>query len=623
MFVFNNQFFCLIIGLIVLVVYSGFPYFISWLYLPKGKVFSPINYSHFVSSDYRFYISGVKSARNSFFRHKHPCSNKLGNLLIDVTRFSSYRIAAIFGLFFKDVRWVFLSSYLMSIIISFSLLFWVVNVFINHAFLAIAASLFIFFYFRLFHQLNYLSERKLIFSFFKELVLNKNGNFYIERVNDNFRYLVTSVSNIFIWLAVIFGLSFIQYATFPIFQLGLIIFLISSVFSYPPTALFSWLFFFIISFSGIFYFSEWQLVTYLLIPLGIVLLLLFFFKFPALLNKIRSSNNQVLNDSHVKGEIEKRSKWKLIKSLFFNLKILSTLIIGIYNLLFFQDSVLSFQIGILLILFFFIDLFKVLLNNTNLHQRLYYRGGEVLHFAIICVGILGIIMVHLNEEMILLVSSLLISSVLLFFIGAYSSSLFLKNKGSYYFDKEDLELMEYLKSMDWKRPIFSTNSPFFLQLAPVFLNCNLWLIGAEWLENPNKELDKLCYLIKKFNWDLEYIESFLCDFNVNDFNSSPAIHFDERKFEFYHLLKTILFFPFVKNISITRILDNSGYFTDEFKKLFLHKMDNLNIVEDDWDYFVFKKNTLYNPIPQKNNVIFSNEKYLVLGKNRILDWFES
>lgn len=614
MFVFNNHFFCLILGLVVLVLYGGFPYFFSWLYLPKGKVFSPLNYSHFIGSDSRVYFSGVKSARSSFFRHKHPCSNELGNLIIDVTRFSSYRLAAIFGLFFKDVRWVFLSSYLMSIIISFSLLFWVVNVFINHAFLAIAVSLFIFFYFRLFHQLNYFSERKLILPYFKEIILNSNGNFYIERVNDNFRYLVTSVSNIFIWLALIFGLSFIQYASFPIFQLGLIIFLISSVFSYPPTALFSWLLFFIISFSGIFYFSEWQLVTYLLIPLGIVLLLLFFFKFPRLLNKIRSSDNQVLDDSHVKREIKKRSKWKHIKLLFFNLKISSTLIIGTYHLLFFQDSVLSFQIGLLLILFFFIDLFKVLLNKTNLHQRLYYRGGEVLHFVIICVGFLGIIIVHLNEGMILLVSSLLISSVLLFFIGAYSSSLFLKNKGSYYLDREDLELMKYLKSINRKRPIFSTNSPFFLQLAPVFLNCNLWLRGAEWLENPNKELDKLCFLIKNFNWDLAYIENFLSDFNVNEFNSSPAIHFDEKKFEFYHLLKTILFFPFVKSVSDTLILEKDGSFTENFKKLFKQKMDNLTSLNSKWDYFVFKKDTLYSPTPLDTKAIFTNQKYQVFRK---------
>ena len=616
MFVFNNHFFCLFLGLLVLVLYAGFPYFFSWLYLPKGKVFSPFNYSHFISSDYRFYFSGVKSARNSFFRHKHPCSNELGNLLIDVTRFSSYRIAAIFGLFFKDVRWVFLSSYLMSIIISFSLLFWVVNVFINHAFLAIAVSSFIFFYFRLFHQLNYFSERKLILPFFKEIILNSNGNFCIERVNDNFRYLVTSVSNIFIWLAVIFGLSFIQYASFPIFQLGLIIFLISSVFSYPPTALFSWLLFFIISFSGIFYFSEWQLVTYLLIPLGIVLLLLFFFKFPRLLNKIRSSDNQVLDDSHVKGEIKKRTKWKLIKLLVFNLKLSSTLIIGTYHLLFFQDSVLSFQIGLLLILFFFIDLFKVLLNDTNLHQRLYYRGGEVFHFVIFCVGFLGIIMVHLNEGMILLVSSLLISSVLLFFIGAHSSSLFLKNKGSYYFDREDLELMGYLKTKDRNKPIFSTNSPFFLQLAPVFLNCNLWLKGAEWLENPNKELDKLCYLIKKFNWDIEYIENFLYKFNFNEFNSSPAIHFDERKFEFYHLLKTILFFPFVKSVSGTLILKKDGYFTDDFKNLFIQKMNEPTNLNGDWDYFVFKKGTLFCPKLLDNKAIFTNDKYLVISKTQ-------
>lgn len=606
-------------GLFSVAIYFLFPYIYSLIKLKEGYVWVPFNNEHRLAGDNRFYFSGVQEARLNMFKYRHPCSDSIGGMAIDYTRVSSYRTGAMLGLFIPDERVAYLLSFVSAILLQYILIFFTSFYLFHHSGVALFISIFILFYYKLFS----VSSIRLIFvntkRYIKNNILNSNNEMIFDKVNDNFRYIVMSISGIYVWLTFLL-IIYTQNATNGYLLGGILLFYFLILpFVYPSVTVFSLLIFFLNVLLNSIHTNS--IVLFLFVSaIGFVSLLLHVFMgLLKRIKEIKSSNLEVLSMSHANEE-----EYKISLKSFFNLLLKDILFIVPLILLvvfsFIKSDVHSIIVSVFLV-FVFIKLFSYLFKKYFFVNRFIERGGtHFLVFAIVSSVFCSKDLFYDDFIVDGLINLLALLMLLLPLIGSIKMAIALYKNNSFFMPKDEWEIYKYIKTHTKPRANFLATSFSPLQLLPAYTHANLYVRGAEWLEKPADELAKFVSAYKYIYGNCADLITEFKNYFSHSFSSAANFIKDESKLKGFHLINTLIYYPFVKKINGINLTNDNKNWTDEF-------LNYLNMLAEDVntpdltkiDYLLLEKSDkLANANFKKDfSLLFENQSYQLYKKSKI------
>ena len=207
-------------------------------------------------------------------------------------------------------------------------------------------------------------------------------------------------------------------------------------------------------------------------------------------------------------------------------------------------------------------------------------------------------------------------------IGCLRMALSFQKAGTYYMPMEEWDIYRYIKKKTLPRSTVLAFSFSNLQLLPVYTHSNLYVRGAEWLESPEQELKKYIKSLKFVGDNCKCFLKGFDDYFSNKFSCSPNIIKNENLFKKFHLINTLIYFPYVKRINTIELADQDGKswsvgFTQYLNILIDNSVGDIPVNEIDYilidkEDFPFIKNDI-----QPFKEIYSNEKYALFNKQCI------
>jgi len=611
-----------VLGGLYCLVYILYPFLYSYSKTPDGSVWVPVNNQVKHCGDNRIYSAGVQEARLNFFKFNHPCSSTIGNMAIDYTRITSYRTAALLGFFISDERISFLVSFALSILIQYSLIFIVALYMFHYAWIALVISLLSTFWFKI---IIYFNEGKGVspLNYLKKYVCNRDGESFFDLVNDNFRYVIMSVAGIYTWITILLILfSEGDHQSSLVFLVFLIYFILIPL-VYPSTTLFSLsLLFCSIGITSI-QTNNWNQLMVIGGAFSAAILLLFLFGLVSRLKDILQSNLEVLHGSHNMTYGGNEKKGFSLRSIFFSLvkkfyfSISFVLFLILMKVCHFQYVFVPIIFGLVMMLsavgFFFRVDASVL--------RLIERGGIHFLFFSICSAFyiisnyFGMRFSELN----------LLSLVVLPFIcypplvGCYRMAAFLQKSGAYCMPKEEWEIYQIIKKETAPRSSILAFSVSNLQLLPVYTHSNLFIRGAEWLEDPLEELKKYISALKFIKRDANELLTYFNEYFSNAFSCSPTQIKSEKLYKGQQLINTLIYFPHVQRIKgIPLVGDNKSAWSPDFIAFLTNLINNSTneLALNEIDYILIDKEDFPDiiDISDQFRETFVNKRFILYKK---------
>ena len=598
-------------GVLSVVFYILVPHIYTWLTLKNAYVWVPFNNQHYCSGDSRFYAAGVNESRLNFLKYSHPCSNVIGGMAIDFTRASSYRLAAILCLGIRDDRYAFLVSFILSVTLQYIMLCFLFLHFFNDVTISILGSLCIIYYLNLFSSI--ISENKLrSFIYYLSLVSKFNT---FERVNDNFRFVIMSSAGNFVWISLLFAQYYWQLPTdfFKIICLSFLI--IPLLFVYPIVSAYGLFIIFWVQLIRIINIQDWYELYVIIAGITIAITIFFILGFYKRIQNIINSDLNVLIQSHSQKEVYNYGFQSflhyVVKDGFFVLSAFSL------TYLMFMDNPSSLLFGLFLFTLI-LRLFGYLIKKNGIITRFYERGSlHFISFGLIVI-LLDIYLKASSDSASILTNLFLIVVLVLPLIGSIRAAKINSKSGAFQIEKYEWDLYRFMKYQTHPRSNCLAFSYSNLQLIPVYTNANLTIRGAEWLENPFTELVKyfkaLSYVKadSKSFWDglNEYHEISL----PGDINTSD----NEKVYNYYHLFKTLIYYPFVESVGDIQIFDQVTKKWNE--KFILRVQQEVFKTSDNFDetvdYIILDKELIpkYN-IRENFECVFENNRFQLLRNN--------
>jgi hypothetical protein len=608
-------------GLVCCGFYLLFPPLYSVFRTPEGSVWVPINNEHRLPGDGRIYAACVQEVRLNFFKFKHPCSSEIGNMAIDFTRVSSYRLAALLGFFVENERLAILISFCFSVLIQYSGIF-LLSFFLFHSgslalLMAIAA---LFWYKTLVYFRENLKELR---NYVLYNLLNKSSNTFFDRVNDNFRYVVLSTSGIFVWFSMILiFLITIGADIYTVTTLTFFYFLFIP-FAYPAVTAISvgilvivvtWVAVLDDSLSGIVSLSVSGLVAIVVLLVAGV---------ERRIAEIRSSSMNTLTSAHNRAEVYQFnliSFWKFVVSdAYFYLPVITIIITWRYYSK--ATIMLPAALGLVATLKFG----GYVLRKNGIVVRFIERGGLHFLFFSLIASILLILKSAWTGSYDLPIIAVCSILVIVPLIGSYRIGKRLFAEKSFYMPKKEWELYDFIKYNTRPRSTVLAFSFSNLQLIPVYTHANLYVRGGEWLEDPSMELSKYMRALRYVGSDInEFVGGVKNYFSVN-FKGFLSDTRSEKELSNFHLLNTLIYYPFNSELSGFQLTNPAG---TDWSSEFLAHLDKEVIVSnehyestpDEIDYIVVEDFNLENTrlLTSLYEAIFSNDQYLVFKRKRAI-----
>jgi hypothetical protein len=599
------------VGFISILSYMVIPHLYTAANIKDNFVWVPINNQHFLAGDNRFYAAGVNEARSNFFKYLHPCSNYLGRMSIDYTRSSSYRLAAILGLGIKDNRFAFFISFVLSVIFQFTLICILIYDYFSDSCIAVLGSLLVIYYCNI--LLSLISKEK-IKTFIYHLSSVSNFSTF-DRVNDNFRYVIMSSAGCFIWVSLLFG-SYYYFIPNDLIKIAsLFLILIPLLFVYPIVSVYSLFMILWIICNKIYSNGDWHEFYVLAIGLVVSAVLFFILGLHKKVLLILNSDLDVLIQSHVGKESYnynfKSFFSKIFTDFFFLISLIALIFLNLNNSNYALDGIFIFMI--------LLRLFGYVAKKNDLITRFYERGA--LHFFLY--GFLMTIFIISKSQNnnftqnIFDILLIFVAIIPLFKIIVSSKKLF-KSK-AFQLPKYEWELYSFMKFHTKKRSSFLAFSYSNLQLIPVYTNANLVIRGAEWLESPLTEISRYFKALEflKIN-TIPFWEAFLNFHQLHDPKDTNC-PLTEKKYTYYHLFKTLIYFPFVKQVGQVEIYDKvQNAWNKEFLELIKKELSkNDENFDLSVDYIVIDKNLIDNTKCNNNFILIFENLRFQLYKKRI------
>lgn len=608
------------IGFFYCTFYLLLPFLYSYFKTPDNCVWVPVNNQHRNCSDNRIYAACVQEARWNFFKYRHPCAPEIGNMALDFLRVSSYRTAAILGFFIRDDRWAFLLSFLFSVLIQYVFIFMVVISIFHYAWIALLVSLLVIFWFKILIYLNYNRGLYHVYNYIKNNIVNVNNNSYFDLINDNFRYVVMSVVGIYSWVTLILILYAIN-VPHPLFlYFSFLLYFIIIPYIYPPVSLMS--IGLVISSVGLnsFLVGEYSSMFIMILSGSTALLLLISFGLISRIKAIRNSNLDALKNAHAQKENYQFSL-KLIYNMLFK-KVFFLLPLILFIVITPVVEMRFYFLSVILFICFSTQILGLVLRKTAITYRFIERGGiHYMFFAVICSIILIFQYRVLDAADFNLLSPIIIFGIAILPIaGCIKMAVALQKSGAYYMPKEEWDIYQYLKREKKQRHMVLAFSFSNMQLLPVYTHASLYIRGAEWNEYPEQELKKYIRSLAFIGSDVNiFLQKFQNYFKYNFSCSPSAANIDESMLKGYHLINTLIYFPYVTSIGDVKLANekNNGW-TQEFMEYLKNIIANVTNepLTDGIDYILIDKmeflNTSINVRLFKE--IYSNRRYALFYK---------
>lgn len=594
------------LGLASIFCYMAIPHLYTMANLKDGFVWVPFNNEHYSGGDNRFYAAGVNEARSHFFKYRHPCSNVLGRMAIDFTRAASYRLLAILSLGLKDDRYAFFTSFVLSVLLQYTLLCFLFVNWFPSPLISVFGALAMIFYYKVF--LSIISGDKLKSFIYYLYTVSKFTVF--ERINDNFRYVVMSSAGCFIWISLLFSTYYSQvpYDSLKIASLGFVI--VSLLFVYPIVSAYSLFIIFWVQLNELYSKGDWHGFYVLMLGTLASILLFFVFGFQKKIKEIFKSDLEILVQSHAGKESYKYG----VKSFFTyvcndNFFIVSLLALGY---LFVMKTPLGNMVTGIFLFIIIARILGYIIKKNNVITRFYERGAlHFISFGLIVIGITVFVNIQ-NHFSIILLYALLGIILLIPLIGSIKASKRFYDNKTFQLPESEWEVYQYMKKNTVDRSNCLAFSYSNLQLIPVYTNANLAVRGAEWLDNPLTELVRYYKALEYINTDSKPFWHALKGFHqiptAQDSNTAET----EKIYSYYHLFKTLIYYPFVERIGHIKLYNEVGKkWNEEFIDLVKHEISTSKENYDETvNYIVIDKEFILHSECRKNyKKIFENSKF--------------
>lgn len=608
------------IGLFYCTFYFIFPFIFSLIKTPKNFKWVPVNNQHRLPGDDRIYAALVEETRLNIFKYRHPCAPEVGNMAIDYVRVSSYRTAALLGLFLPS-RFSYLISFLFSILLQYSLIFFISESIFNNPWVSILLSLLTIFWFKTLILLDLPRGIPHIIDYIKKRILNSEKNTKFDLINDNFRYVILSVAGIYSWFTIALILfTQQQYDSYVLYSAFFLYFLIIP-FVYPSVTAIS-----VLVLSGSVFLQAFNNKDYSIVfsmcfagISAVVILIL-----SGVISRVKAifnSNVDVLSMAHSVIENYKFT-WKsfcdfLLKRALFILPVIFC--IALLPKINSEFLFLPYS----LFLFASFKLVGYILKKNAIVYRFIERGGlHFLFYILICsvlvlLQVWGMPMYYLKNICI----AILIPSTILPLIGSIRMGLALQKAGAFYMPIEEWEVYEFIRKKTKPRSMILAFSFSNIQLLPVYTHANLFIRGAEWLESPEQELIKYIKAVKFVKGSLVNFFSEFENYFENKKNSliSAGVNLVDTEVNGLELINTLTYFPYVSAVSGIVMANNSNtIWTNEFleylQSLITQTKNNLNA--ESIDYILVDKEDFLKvqELPIYFRIIYSNGRYILFAK---------
>lgn len=598
------------LGFVSIVSFMLIPHLYTMVKLKDGFVWVPFNNEHYCAGDNRIYAAGVNEARLNFFKYYHPCSETVGNMAIDFTRASSYRLAAILGLGIKDDRYAYLVSFVLSTILQYLTLCFAFAIFFDITFVSVLASLCIIYYFKLVPSIISKDVKGSLIN-----ILYTVSRFTIlDSVNDNFRYVIMSSAGNFVWLSLLVAQYYFQLPGDFLKVFCLIVFIVPLLFVYPIVSVYGLFIIVWVQFNKLYINWDWHEFSNMLVGAASIIII-FIFGFYKRIRDIFISSFDVLIQSHVINETYNYNFKSFLKYVIKDRIFLMSFSALMYLL------VIGFPLGNLVIgVFFFtivLRLFSYLIKKNGVVNRFFERGA--LHFISfgLVVTYIDILLRISGSFAPFLIYLLLTISVFLPLLGSIHAAKNNSISGAFQLPESEWNLYLFLKYKTLPRSTCLAFSYSNLQLLPVYTNANLAIRGAEWLENPLTELAKYFKALEYVKTDTKCFWDALAMFHQIVIPGYTNTAKEEDEYKYYHLFKTLIYYPYVSRIGDLLIYDES---TKKWNVKFIEKVkheitNSLDNFDETLDYIIIDKAFMLNYYLKVNfETVFENERFRVYRK---------